>query len=143
MRIEAQSEEEAPVNLMPLLDMVFLLLIFFLVATTFAQEERELSIQLPGTALSQPLSAPPKQVIINILPDGTAKVSGTVYEYDALETMLGNVARDEPHREILIRCDEQAFHKYFAEVAKICRRAGIGELKIGYILQTPQPVRVQ
>ena len=62
MRIrDTSGEEEASLNMTPLIDMVFLLLIFFLVATTFAQEERKLDIQLPATATIQPLSAPPQR----------------------------------------------------------------------------------
>ena len=75
MRIrQTNVQEDAPINLMPLLDMVFLLLIFFLIATTFAQEERDTSIQLPGTSMAEPIAAPPHQVIINIRSDGTTAV---------------------------------------------------------------------
>ncbi len=140
MRIrDLTSESEEPINLMPLIDMVFLLLIFFLVATTIAQEEREVNIQLPATADVQPLSAPPKQVIINIQADGTPKISGREYTRSALLELLEQVARNEPDREVLIRADERSLHKYFAGVASVCRRAGIDEVKIGYILEQAQP----
>ncbi len=144
MRIrDLHHEEEAPINLMPLIDMVFLLLIFFLVATTIAQEEREINIQLPATADVQPISAPPKQVIINIDADGTPKVGGRAYTPDTLLTLLSEVARDQPDREVLIRADENSIHKYFAGVASACRRAGIDQVKIGYVLDQPQPMSVR
>lgn len=144
MRIrQEQSEEEAPINLMPLIDMVFLLLIFFLVATTFAQEEREINIQLPGTSLAQALSAPPQQVIINILADGTTKVGGRTYDRRQLSDMLSRVADEQPDREVLIRADERSIVKYFAGVAGLCRRVGINEVKIGYILEQPRPMAVE
>jgi len=144
MRIrETQSEEEAPINLMPLIDMVFLLLIFFLVATTFAQEERDLSIQLPGTALARPLSAPPQQLILNVQADGTVVVATRKYDMQALAELLARVARDQPEREVLIRADERSLHLYFARVASICREVGINEVKIGYIIEKPRPQRVE
>jgi len=137
---QTNVEEEVPINLMPLIDMVFLLLIFFLIATRFAQEERDSSIQLPGTSMVQPLSAPPQQLIINIRSNGDMKVGPRVYkEEKPLREMLCRVATNEPNREILIRCDERAYHKYFAGVARICREAGIPEVKIGYILNQPVP----
>jgi biopolymer transport protein ExbD len=133
MRIKTAAEEEDQLNMTPLIDMVFLLLIFFLVATTIAQEEREMQLQLPDTSAVQPLSAPPKQLIINIMQDGTLKVSGRVFTRDELSSTLRTMAKDEPQREVLIRADAESLHKYFADVAQLCRKVGINELKIGYL----------
>lgn len=136
MRIPDQdSGAEDPINLTPLIDMVFLLLIFFLVATSFAQEERDHRVKLPITSSPKPLSAPPQQVIINILADGSIKVGGQYYTPERLAAMLTRVARDEPDRTVLIRADEQSLHKYFAAVVRTCRQAGINEAKIGYLYQ--------
>lgn len=144
MRIRGPGEEqETPINLMPLIDMVFLLLIFFLVATSFAQEERDQRVKLPITSSPEPLSAPPRQVIINILHDGTTKVGGRLYERDKLQGLLARVAKNEPDRMVLIRADERSIHKYFAGVASLCRRVGIDEVKIGYILQGPEAQATQ
>ncbi len=138
MRIKIeQADEEAAVNLMPLIDMVFLLLIFFLVATTIAQEEREIAVQLPGTSSVEPLSATPRQLIINIRSDGALRVAGRTYDSAGLESLLRRVVTDAPQREVLIRADERSIHKYFAGVAGLCRKAGVGEVKIGYILEKP------
>ena len=145
MRIRCPQGEsgEEPVNLMPLLDMVFLLLIFFLVATSFAQEERDQRVRLPVTSSPKPLSAPPRQVIINILADGTTKVGARAYEREELQKLLARVAKNEPERMVLIRADEQSLHKYFAGVASLCRNVGINEVKIGYIFQGPQAQSVR
>ena len=139
IRETTQAEEEAAVNLMPLIDMVFLLLIFFLVATTFAQEERDLNIQLPGTSQARPISAPPQQLIINIQADGAPVVATQKYTYQELAELLAAVARDQPDRQVLLRADERSIHKYFAGVASLCRKVGINEIKIGYIIDTPKP----
>jgi len=140
MRIyDRQQEHEAPINLMPLIDMVFLLLIFFLVATSFAQEERDQRVKLPITSSPKPLSAPPRQVIVNILADGTTKVGARVYTRKELHALLSRVAKNEPERMVLIRADKESLHKYFAGVADLCRQVGINEVKIGYIVQGPTP----
>lgn len=144
MRIKIeQTDEEAAVNLMPLIDMVFLLLIFFLVATTIAQEEREIAVQLPGTSTVEPLSATPKQLIINIRSDGTLRVAGQTYDAAELDALLGRIAGDQPQREVLIRADERSIHKYFAGVANLCRKVGIDEVKIGYIVDEPTSQNVR
>ena len=143
MRIrQRHAEEESAVNLMPLIDMVFLLLIFFLVATTFAQEERDLRVQLPPTGMPKPLSAPPQQLIINIQADGTAVVGVDTYAFEDLARLLVRAVRERPDREVLIRADERSLHLYFAQVASLCREVGIEELKVGYVIQAPKPVPV-
>ena len=136
MRINSKSETEAPPNLMPLLDMVFLLLIFFLVATTYHQEERDIKAQLPGAARSiAPMSAQPKQYIVNILHDGTMKVSGRTVTKAQVSGELSRIARQEPDRKVLVRADKRSIHEHFAWVVARARSSGIGEVKIGYIVE--------
>jgi len=134
MRIAArQAEGEEPINMTPLIDMVFLLLVFFLVATSFAQEERDHRVKLPVTSTPRPLSAPPQQVVINILQDGTIRVGAKTMDHRQLGELLGHVARNQPDRMVLIRADERSTFRYFAAVVARCRRVGIAEARIGYI----------
>jgi len=136
MRIRTKFQPEAPPNLMPLIDMVFLLLIFFLVATTFSQEEREIAAQLPAAAREiNPMSAPPRQLIINILHDGTIKVSGKTVTRERISAMLAQVAGDEPDRNVMVRADKRSIHQHFAWVVSEARYRGIKEVKIGYIVE--------
>ena len=65
------SESDEPFNLVPLTDMVFNLLIFFMAATTFTQIEKDMSLQLPKTSAFRTLSQPPQQLVINIRQDGS------------------------------------------------------------------------
>ena len=56
MKLPADSPESEGPNLTPVIDVVFLLLIFFLVATEYHDAERELDITLPEVAQAQPLA---------------------------------------------------------------------------------------
>jgi len=137
MRIHtAGDDEEEAINLMPLIDMVFLLLVFFLVATTIAQEERDSEIELPTASTLAPLSAPPPQLVVNVRDDGTIKVGKQTVTMEQLGTMLKKVAQESPDKELLVRADMNSFHKYFAGVVKTARESGIGKAKIGYIIQS-------
>ena len=143
MRIrDNEAENEEPVNLLPLIDTLFFLLMFFLLATRFKDEEREVGVQLPHLASNQPLSAVPQQTIINIQQDGSTVVAGKTYSGEELAGLLGQLSREEGS-DVLIRADERSLHKYFAGVAALCRRAGINEVKIGYLLEEPRPQAVQ
>src|SRR5687767_3048385 len=139
MRIPIASDEgDVGISLTSMLDVVFNLLVFFLVATTMAEEEREIGVQLPGTSTFRPLSAPPKQLIVNVQDDGSTIVSGRTYDANALAQLLAKTAKEDPDRIVLIRADERGPHMYFAGVARLAKQAGIKEVKIGYLVQDPQ-----
>ena len=134
MRIRTGGDgAEEPINMTSMMDMVFNLLIFFLVATTMAQEELDMQVKLPHSSSTRALSAPPKQLVINIQEDGTVVVSTQTYNDAALAEMLGRVARDEPDRNVLIRADKDGAFGHFAHVVDMCHQAGISEAKIGYL----------
>jgi biopolymer transport protein ExbD len=127
------SETEEPYNLIPLTDMVFNLLIFFMAATTFAQVERELGVQLPRAASFTTLSAAPPQLTINIDEQGRPIVKRTVYTVEQLQELLATAVKKDPKTTVLIRADERGYVKGFANVADACKRSGIGEAKISYL----------
>jgi len=139
MRIrDIQGEAEEPFNLVPLMDMAFNLLIFFMAATSFTQIEKDLRVQLPrtGSAQTATTTPPPKQLIINIKQDGSTVVAGKVYTPGELGRFLTAQLKSDPKQPVLIRADERGLMKYFADVAILCRRAGASELRIG-MLQEP------
>jgi biopolymer transport protein ExbD len=137
VRIKEDYTEEAAVafNIISLIDIVFFLLIFFLAATTFAREERDQKVQLPGTAAPKPLSAAPQQVIVNILADGTVKLGARVVSFKELGEEMARVAGETPKRDVLIRADKDSRHYYFAEVVNTCRASGVNPVNIGYIYE--------
>ena len=139
MRIKTNSRTEAPPTLMPLIDMVFLLLIFFLVATTFHQEELDIKARLPGASREiRRMSAPPPQLIVNILHDGTMTVEGKAQNRQQIADILTHVARNDPGRNLLVRADKRSIHAHFAWVVAQARYRGIREVNIGYIVEDPK-----
>src|SRR3954453_18334108 len=95
------NEQEEPYNLVPLTDMVFNLLIFFMAATTFAQIEKDMQGRLPPTGQGRGLAPPPQQLVINIKEDGSMVVTGKTYDVAAVSEMLRRVAKDDPSRNVL------------------------------------------
>ena len=79
-KLKKRAEEKGGVPIAPMIDVVFLLLIYFMVASTMEQQEADLSFQLPGTVeQTEPLDLPDEQ-IIEIRPDGQVVVND--YPYD-------------------------------------------------------------
>jgi biopolymer transport protein ExbD len=134
MRIPYEPPDETfPINVTNMIDVFLLLLIFFLVATTFAKEERDSSVQLPGTAAVRPISAPARDLVVNIREDGSVKIGDKVFAAGELLGTLQEAYRADAGRNVLIRADERSIMKYFAAVARQCRDAGFNEVKIGYV----------
>jgi biopolymer transport protein ExbD len=138
MRIPYEPPDETyPINVTNMIDVFLLLLIFFLVATTFAKEERDAKIQLPGTAAVRPISAPSKDLVINIRQDGTVVMDQKELAGEHLLAALREAQKADPERNLLIRADERSIMKYFAGVAREAREAGFSQLKIGYVIENP------
>ena len=126
MRLPDSSVQQDGPNLTPLIDVVFLLLIFFLVATRFDQQEREISTKLAEVLSSQPLSMPPNEVIVNINDNGEYVVVGETLTEKMLVDALHTIAVKNPGTQrVQIRADQDVKFIYPARVMGICEREKI------------------
>ena len=115
------------VEITPMIDMVFLLLIFFLVATTFQQTEREMQIALPDAAAATPISNALREIIINVLDDGSIIVSGQPYTPDALAALITIAVDSNPEQKVTIRGDRNTPYANIVTVLDACKGAGVQE----------------
>ena len=112
-------------DLTPMIDMVFNLLIFFMVITNFAQEERDLPVQLPAGSEAMPLTVKPKEIFISIDQTGRYFVRSKVVTEQELARLLVDSAVNNPARQaVRIRADERAQWKYVARAQYLCNQAG-------------------
>lgn len=130
----SQPDNGLAIEMTPLIDMVFLLLIFFLVATTFHQEERELQIALPVATSSGPISALLQELIVNVDSDGAIIVSGRHVEPEALRTMVAEAVEVNPEQKVTVRGDRQTAYSNIVAVLDICKGAGIQEPYLDTVL---------
>lgn len=122
------------IELTPLIDMVFLLLIFFLVATTFHQEEREMQIALPDADAAGPISATLKEIIINVTEDGGIVTGGRRIEPDQLHEMIRQAVAVNPEQKVTVRGDRRATYAHVVTVLDICKGGGVQEPYLDTIL---------
>lgn len=115
------------VDLTPVIDMVFMLLIFFLVATTFQQQEREAKIALPQAAASAPISSAMREIVINVTRDGSMIVNTKVIDESALASMLAGAVAQSPAQKVNVRADRDASYGMVARALDICKQSGIAE----------------
>lgn len=129
MRLPEETPDFEGPNLTPVIDVVFLLLIFFLVATRFDEQERELSIELPEVVEAQPLSAT-QEIVINITREGKYKVAQREYSEEQLGQLLAEAHKNNPHQSALIRSDGETSWKYGVRVMGLCNKAKIEDYRV-------------
>ena len=132
MRLPPSEPELGMPNMMPLIDVVFLLLIFFLLASRFEQEERELKVVLPEVAEAQPLALT-QELVINITPEGKYLVARQEYSEGQLAALLGQAHRNNPQQAVLIRGDGRAAWKHGVRVMGLCNKARIDKYRVAAI----------
>jgi biopolymer transport protein ExbD len=114
------------VSLTPLIDVVFLLLIFFLVSSRFAEEERELDLNLPSVSDALPASYQPDELVINVDAEGRYFVDGAFRQPEQLEQTLRRAQTNNPlTQKVIIRADRKTAWEPVAIAIGLCKKVGI------------------
>lgn len=138
MRTRSKTTEDTElINLSGMIDVLFILIIFFLVTTTFKEEEIDHEVTLPVDARNQSLTESTGDLInINIRKSGAYVLMGRqMSEEEISEWMAAEIVR-KPGIKVLIRCDQEAKHLYLANIMSICRHVGVPRANIA--LKTEQ-----
>lgn len=118
-------------SLTPLIDVVFLLLVFFLVTTRFAQEDYELNVVLPAASEAQPLIVEPKELFVNIDRLGSYVVDGRVMTRDEVEEVMRQAVANNPvSQSVVIRADRRVEFDYVVAIMNLCNRTGVRDYSV-------------
>ena len=131
MKFRRQKRSQDGVNLTPLIDVVFLLLIFFMVSTTFTKETH-LVVDLPE-ADGESSETQPETIDIVIEEDGTYRVNGRVLVNRKIETLMAalkGLAGDETETALSITADANATHQAVVTAMDAAGRTGFIHLSI-------------
>ncbi len=117
-------------SLTPLIDIVFLLLIFFLVATRFADEDRELEVMLPTASEAKPLIVKPREIFININEQGAYFFGNQQMDIEQVEKTLQTADVNNPMGQtVIIRADKRCTWDAVVAAIDACHRAGIHDIR--------------
>ena len=112
-------------------DIAFLLIIFFLVTTTFKEEEIDHMVNLPVDARNQSLTQSTGNLAkINIRENGSYVVMGQQFTEEQVSEWTKQQVDKKPDIKVLIRSDKEAKHLYLANVMSICRHVGVPKANI-------------
>ncbi len=139
MRLRVKRPDEIELNLISLVDVVLLLVIFFMLSTTFIQDSR-LRVELPeaGSATIEPSIHP---VIITISAQGSYRVNDRALvnnERATLSAALRQVAGGNTHQPITIRADARSTHQSVVTAMDVAARQGFTQVNIATVSQHPE-----
>ena len=126
MNFTPKRKPKAPtVALTSMLDVIFLLLCFFVTASVYSQWESEISIQLPNARTGEDPDRLPGEIIATIAKDGTVRVNGAELTLDDLGNRLRKIAKFYPGQAVIVRADKETSYDSLVKVIDVCRGAGV------------------
>ncbi|MDG2487145.1 MAG: biopolymer transporter ExbD [Roseibacillus sp.] len=132
MRIRSRDNDQGEIiNISSMIDVMFILIIFFLVTTTFKEEEVDHLVKLPVESRNQSLTQTAGNLIkVNIRENGAYVLQGKQVTGEELFKWLSERSEKKADFKVLIRCDQEAKHLYLANVMSICRDVGVPKANI-------------
>jgi biopolymer transport protein ExbD len=122
--------EEFGIPLAPLVDVVFLLLVFFLMETTFLDDEKDLSLALPRTAAGKGEGERLDRMMVNIRSDGSIYLGTRATTREGLFKALVEARRANPQIPVVLRGDKATSHGEIVGVLSVCQRARIRNVAV-------------
>ncbi len=118
-------------SLTPLIDVVFLLLIFFLVTSQFEEEERRLNIVLPSATSASPMVHRPREIVVDVDAEGAIYLRGQPTDFAELRRlMVAAVAENPANQSVIIRADGETSFQPVVSVMDLCNRVGISDYSV-------------
>ncbi len=130
MPVKNQLEEMPTLNLTSMIDVLFLLIIFFMVGTKFAESERQIELRLPQVPRGGALTAAPEKKVVNVYQDGALTLDRKSVTIDELTARLKAARIQYKSLGVLVRGDGAASFQTVASVLSACKQAGIADLAI-------------
>lgn len=112
-------------NMAPMIDVVFLLLIFFMVATTYATIEEQIDLDLPVAESGAAPTEVPDELVVDVDREGNLFLAGAPIDEGGLAALFERTARADPDTPVTVRGDERSNLGRIVSVLDLCRLAGL------------------
>ena len=132
MPLRTESLEETTLNLTPMIDIVFLLIIFFMVGTRFSEIEQKFDVELPTAAPMQTLSRQPDPLIVNVARSGEIAINGKQLSLPEVRSLLVSAREAWADQPVLIRGDGDGTYQAIIDVMNLCHEAEIRRFSLAF-----------
>lgn len=144
MRIRDNTPPPASFQLAPMIDIVFLLLIFFLVTYQITEQEKDLKVAVPTTTEGSQEARVANEIVVNLTSEGVITISGEVYTKEELRQKLERIVKASElanaggadQQPVRIRADRDGKNQQLLEVLDEIQKAGIWN--IGFATRSPE-----
>ncbi len=126
-RKRIREDEEVAVDLTPMLDVVFIMLIFFIVTTSFVKEAG-IDVNKPKAAQAQ--KKPTATIFIAIRPNGEIHMDKRVVDIERVSATIEKLLAESPTDTVIIQADKEAKHGVVVKVMDQIKAAGIDKISI-------------
>jgi biopolymer transport protein ExbD len=137
MKALNQEEERHGLRIAPLIDVILLLLIFFMVTTSFSENEKDIAVALAHASEGSERERAPTVLIVNVRKDGIIVVDQMLRTLDELERHLRSAKSRHPRVVVVVRCDRDAPHRHFVRVLNLCEKVGVSGVAVA-TFDTPE-----
>jgi biopolymer transport protein ExbD len=138
MPLKTTVDDPPAINMIPMIDIMFNLIIFFLVGTEFASLERNIALRVPEVVDKGALTQAPERRVVNVYRDGTVTLDESSVTLAELTDRLASARTQYSDLGVLVRGDGKGQFQGVAEVLNACKQAGIQELGISVRLIAPE-----
>lgn len=128
MKFQTPKPDTAVFPLAPMIDVVFLLLIFFIATMQFTDNERELNVSVPVAEEGADAKQTAGEIIVNVREDGTVTVDRSEMTQEELLKKLARIASIHKNQAIRIRGDGKVEYQRIVEVIVVIQKAGISNI---------------
>jgi biopolymer transport protein ExbD len=128
MKFRRSRRFRAQLDLLPLIDVIFLLLIFFMVSTTFISMENKMKVDLPSASTGK--SSTNKIIAVTVLEDGTVFLGEKIVSLSELQPELSVRLQEAIDKGVVIKADRSARHGLVVSVMDRVKKAGAERLAL-------------
>lgn len=141
--VREMKEESSMIQLTPLIDILFLTLVFFMVTMAYENLESDVDIKLPTANSAQKMERSQGEIFVNLRSDGTIVVNERQMNIAELQEVLNRVSKYFPGGAIIIRGDQSAMLGRAIEVLDCCRKADIQNVAFAAMTEDAAKIKAQ
>ncbi|MAW11017.1 MAG: biopolymer transporter ExbD [Verrucomicrobiales bacterium] len=136
MKFQSQfGSERTGIQLAPMIDVVFLLLIFFIVLWNYARFETEIDISVPAASAGENPERTIGEIVVNVKKEGQIIIEGVEKTEEETLEMFNNIVAAYPDQALILRGDKEASFDHIVKILNLCKKANIWNISFA----TSQP----
>ena len=128
MTVRRERSEDATINLTPMIDVVFLLVIFFMVGSKFSEAESRIKVNVPSIGEMRSITRTPDERIVAIDLDGSITLDGTPVTLSQMTDVLRGQHANYPGLKVAVRGEANGPLQQTVEVLHAVRMSGVDQI---------------